>query len=77
MKNAVSAVFYLENSRVEDIIATIDALFEIVKNEDNEVFKEFRLWFNDCLEPLGDYKILQTADRYSAKRRRNRCLRHQ
>ncbi len=32
MKNAVSAVFYFENSRVEDLIATIDALFEIVKN---------------------------------------------
>ncbi len=32
MKNAVSAVFYFENSKVEDIIATIDALFEIVKN---------------------------------------------
>ncbi len=63
MQNAVSAVFYFENSRVEDIIATIDALFEIVKNEDNEVFKEFRLWLNDCLKPLGDYKILQTVDR--------------
>ncbi len=63
MKNAVSAVFYFENSRAEDLIATIDALFEIVKNEDNEVFKEFRLWFNDCLEPLGDNEILQTASR--------------
>ncbi len=63
MKNAVSAVFYFENSSVEDIIATIDALFEIVKNEDNEVFKEFRRWLNDCLKPLGDDKILQTVDR--------------
>ncbi len=24
---------------------------------------EFRLWLNDCLEPLGDYKILQIAGR--------------
>ncbi len=63
MKNAVSAVFYFENSRVEDITATIDALFEIVKNEDNEVFMEFRLWLNDCLKPLGDHEILQAADR--------------
>ena len=68
IKNAVSAVFYLENSRVEDIIATIDTLFEIVKNEDNEVFKEFRLWFNDCLEPLDDNEILQTAGRVFSKK---------
>ncbi len=24
---------------------------------------EFRLWLNDCLEPLGDNEILQTASR--------------
>ncbi len=71
MKNAVSAVFYFENSRVEDIIATIDALFEIVKNEDNEVFMEFRRWLNDCLEPLEDNKIRQKVGMVFSQKEKN------
>ena len=53
IKNAVSAIFYIENSSPEDIENEIDILMDIIKGENIPVIKELVNWFNNYLFHLN------------------------
>ncbi len=52
IKNALSAVFYIENSTVTEIGQELDNFFEIIKNENLEIVNLLSSWFNNYLESL-------------------------
>ena len=52
IKNALSAVFYIENSSVSEIGEELDDLFELIKNENLEVVNLLGRWFNNYLKSL-------------------------
>ena len=54
IKNAVSAVFYVENSSPQELKYKIDDLFEIIVNEKLEVVEEFAGWFNNYFAGIND-----------------------
>jgi predicted transposase/invertase (TIGR01784 family) len=53
IKNAVSGIFYVENSRPEDIKQEIDKIIEIISKERPNVLTEFANWFNNYLSYLS------------------------
>ncbi len=53
IKNAVSALFYIENSNPEDLEKETDILIEIIKNENLSVVKELVEWFNNYLTGIS------------------------
>ena len=56
IKNAVSAIFYIENSSPKELELGIDTLIDIIKDEDLEITKEFAGWFNNYLQGLEGIK---------------------
>ena len=52
IKNALSAVFYIENSTVTEIGEELDNFFEIIKNENLEIVNLLSAWFNNYLKSL-------------------------
>jgi predicted transposase/invertase (TIGR01784 family) len=58
IKNALSAVFYAENTAPEEIGSGMDALFSILKDEKFEVVEIFTKWLNDYLDSLGGVEKL-------------------
>ncbi len=51
--NAVSAVFYVENTAPEDVAETIDVLIDILKEEAPELRERFTEWFASYLVGQG------------------------
>ena len=45
IRNAVSAIFYIENSRVEELEARMDELVTIIKDEETESLRVLAKWF--------------------------------
>ena len=52
IKNAVSAIFYIENSSPEELEEEIDRLIDIIRDEDLAITREFAGWFNNYLSGL-------------------------
>jgi predicted transposase/invertase (TIGR01784 family) len=52
IKNAVSAIFYIENSSPQELKDEIDRLIEIIQGEDIEIYREFARWFNNYLSGI-------------------------
>ncbi len=52
IKNALSAVFYIENSSVTEIAEELDNFFELIKREDLEIVNLLSSWFNNYLKSL-------------------------
>ena len=52
IKNAVSAIFYIENSSPLELENEIDILMEIIKNENLSIIQELVDWFNNYLSGL-------------------------
>jgi len=52
IKNALSAVFYIENSSVTEIAEELDNFFELIKKEDLEIVNLLSSWFNNYLKSL-------------------------
>ena len=53
IKNAVSAIFYIENSKPEDLEPEIDKIIKIIMNEKPNVLTEFSNWLNNYLGSLS------------------------
>jgi predicted transposase/invertase (TIGR01784 family) len=53
IKNAVSAIFYIENSDPEKIQTELDKIIEIIKDEKPNVINEFSNWLNNYLGSLS------------------------
>ena len=56
IKNALSAVFYIENSSVSEIADELDSFFELIKEENLEVVNLLSYWFNNYLQSLNAKK---------------------
>jgi predicted transposase/invertase (TIGR01784 family) len=54
IKNALSAVFYIENSSVSEIADEIDNFFDLIKEENLEIVNLLSSWFNNYLQSLYD-----------------------
>ncbi len=52
IKNAVSAVFFIENSDPQGLVYNIDELFRIIENENLEIVNEFSRWFYNYFDGL-------------------------
>lgn len=55
IKNAVSAIFYVENSSPEELEAEIDKLIEIINDEDLEIASLFSNWLNNYLSAIDGF----------------------
>ncbi len=53
VRNAVSAVFYVENAAPEDVAETIDVLIDILKEEVPDLRERFTDWFTNYLAGQG------------------------
>lgn len=51
--NALSMVFYVENSSVEDVVESINEIYEILKDELPELIKEFSTWLTNLFVTSG------------------------
>jgi predicted transposase/invertase (TIGR01784 family) len=56
IKNAVSAIFYVENSNPEDLAKNIQRLVELIKAENFEVLRVFSEWFEQFHDSNGETK---------------------
>ena len=54
IQNAVSAIFYIENSSPQELEQEIDILMDIIKDEDLSVVKELAGWFNNYLSGVSE-----------------------
>lgn len=63
IKNAVSAIFYVENSSPEELQLEIDNLFEIIRDEELAVKQEFVEWFDNYLSGLNEIADKKTVTR--------------
>ena len=52
IKNAVSAVFFIENADPQGLIYKIDELFKIIEDENLEVINEFSRWFYNYFDGI-------------------------
>ena len=50
IKNALSAVFYVENSSPEELEKEMDILIDIIRDEKPAILGEFAAWFGNFLE---------------------------
>ncbi|MBN1649271.1 MAG: Rpn family recombination-promoting nuclease/putative transposase [Spirochaetales bacterium] len=53
IKNVVSAIFYVENSRPENLEPEMDRIIEIINKKQPNVLIEFVNWFNNYLSSLS------------------------
>ena len=56
IQNAVSAVFFVENSSPADLIVQLDTNVDILQTEVPEVIERFSNWFNNFLETRGMFE---------------------
>ena len=61
IRNVVSAMFYIENSRPEELDALMDELIQIIHDEDNESLQILCNWFNGYLQNLSNPGALDTG----------------
>jgi hypothetical protein len=63
IKNAVSAIFYVENSSPEELTKNIKKLVELIKAENFEVLKVFSEWFEQFHDTNGETKSISKIRR--------------
>ena len=52
IKNAVSAIFYIENSNPQELSLEIDRLIDLIKDENLDIIRDFSQWFNNYLSSI-------------------------
>ncbi len=63
IKNALSAVFFVENSNPEDLKFEIDNLISLIEKESPEIINIFRNWFRYLLDfNESDNKVIEKLD---------------
>ncbi len=61
IKNAVSAIFYIENSSIEETRKNINKIVKLLMTESPEVINLFKNWLNDLLG-FKDTEIIESLD---------------
>ncbi len=62
IENAVSAIFYIENSSIEETRKNIKKITKLLMTESPEVLTLFKNWFNDLLGQK-DAEIIETIEK--------------
>ncbi len=62
IQNAVSAVFFVENSSPADLIDHLDRIVDILKDEAPEALTRFGNWFSNFLETTGGFDAPEFAE---------------
>ncbi len=57
IRNAVAAVFYVENSSPQELLFSIDELFRIIADENLEVVNEFCNWFYNYFDGIDEIAV--------------------
>ena len=69
VQNALSAVFYIENLKPDELNKELDNFFKVIQNEDIEVVNVLSAWFNNYLESIEKRDKEFTIDEQEVKYR--------